>query len=109
MTVAAWSGIDELRMTVRLFDHGSEDFAQRWTVKQLVQLRRMHLAAGWDFHPASWTARQVARALRNIPPTWDEDERPTYPRKLAPLRRTAEEAAAARALARAAEAGPKRS
>lgn len=72
------TAINTLRRVVLLFNAGSEEFAARFDVEQLVQLHAMCLASAWDFHPENWTDRQVLEALLGVVPQWDEDERAVY-------------------------------
>lgn len=73
------SGIKQLRDAVGAFSRVKEDFLTRFTCAQLLTLWRAWKASEWDFYPDTWEERQVNRALTGIVPTWDKDERPTYP------------------------------
>lgn len=64
------TGIEELRLMVNNFDSCREDFLDRFTLEQLVQIHRMWLASEWDIYPDTWTDRQVKQALAGKPPRW---------------------------------------
>ena len=72
------SGADELRLIVSNLNATREGFSDSYTAEQLIQIGRMLLASEWDIYPDQWTARQVKEALKGRPPTWDDQERPTY-------------------------------
>lgn len=71
--------MDFLRLLVRNADDISEAFNDRFSVEEHIKIHRAWRACGWDIYPDQWTPRQVAEALaEGRPPTWDENERPTY-------------------------------
>lgn len=72
------TGAEELRLIVSNMDATREGFNDDKTVEQLIQIGRMLLASEWDIYPDQWTRRQVREALKGRPPTWDDQERPTY-------------------------------
>lgn len=72
------TGIDFLRSLVANFNDCNEDFVARFTVSQLVMLRRAWLASGFDIYPDAWSHKQVQEALRGWVPQWDDKERPIY-------------------------------
>ncbi len=72
------TGIEKVRDMKAVFSSCNETFLGQFDVMQLVQIRRMWLASEWDFFPDRWTERQIAEALAGRPPTWDENESPTY-------------------------------
>jgi len=71
-------GIDKVRDIARAFGYGRESLAQRFTVNELLQIRRMWLASSWDILPDRWEERQIQEALAGKPPRWDRNERPVY-------------------------------
>lgn len=68
-----------LRLYMGNLDHCREDFLDKFTTDQLVQIARMHVASEWDFYPDVWTERQIKEALRGKPPNWGgSDKKPVY-------------------------------
>lgn len=66
------SAIERMRDVVRLFNACSEEFASRFTEKQLVTLWLAYRACGWDITPDSWSEQQVKDALKGRAPDFDE-------------------------------------
>ena len=64
--------IERMRDTVKLLNNCGEDFAQRFTEKQLVTLWLAYRACGWDITPDSWSEQQVNEALKGHAPDFDE-------------------------------------
>jgi len=71
-------GADLLRLVTHNINYIREDFLDRYTVDELLQLYRMCLLSEWDVYPDEWTKRQVKEALLGIVPQWSKDERPMY-------------------------------
>lgn len=67
-------GIDKLRAAARLFDNGTETFAQKWNARELLNIHTAYQACGWDVPPCDWTEEQAEAAahLRAVP-SWDEE------------------------------------
>lgn len=78
MSPGAASGMNQLRRAVRALDNCREDFLDRFTAIQLLRLHRMWVASDWGIAPDTWEARQVAEALRGVPPRFDDSERAVY-------------------------------
>jgi len=72
------TGAEELRLIVENMNITREDFNDRFTAEQLVQIGRMLLASEWDIYPDQWSDRQVREALAGKPPRFDARERPVY-------------------------------
>jgi hypothetical protein len=73
------SGAEELRRTVALLNNCREDFNDRFSAVQLLQLARAYRACGWDFPPDRWTERQLLECVAfGIVPAWDDREAPMY-------------------------------
>jgi len=70
------TGMEFLRNMVRAFDGCREDVLDRFTVEELIAIRRAWLASGWEFYPDQWSDAQIDAALRGIPPKWDDNEQP---------------------------------
>jgi hypothetical protein len=75
MTIYA---IDELRAAARALSYCNESFLRRFTMEQLLAIRRAWVASEWDIHPDEWTERQVKDALKGRVPTWNAVDEPTY-------------------------------
>lgn len=67
-------GIDKLRAAARLFDNGTETFAQKWNARELLNIHTAYQACGWDVPPCDWTEEQAEAAahLRAVP-SWDDE------------------------------------
>ena len=63
--------IERMRDTVKLLNNCGEDFAQRFTEKQLVTLWLAYRACGWDLAPDEWTEFQILMAFKGHVPNWD--------------------------------------
>lgn len=70
------TGAEELRKVVRVLDDMREDFSDRFTAEQLLQLVRMLWRSDWDIYPDHWSERQIEAALRGTAPVFDEHGRP---------------------------------
>lgn len=75
-----------MRAVVRLFDVGSETFAQRFTVAQLCKLHTAWLASDWIYPPCDWDDRQIREALRGVAPDWTDEAIPIYAKKTKPAK-----------------------
>jgi len=76
-----YTGAEELRRCVAMCDAMPEDFNDKFTSSQLLQLWRAHIASDWEFLPHQWSARQRAEALSSgggMVPRWDDSEQPIY-------------------------------
>ncbi len=73
------TGIDLLRCAVRLFNNGSEDFAQDFDEDKLLKIAQAYKACEWDIHPDQWTEQQLIDLLDDDKiPEWDDNEQPLY-------------------------------
>ena len=69
------NGIDLIRYAARLFSDCREDFNQRFTTSQLLQLAEACRDSDWDFYPDQWSERQIQEALSHgRAPTWEADQ-----------------------------------
>jgi hypothetical protein len=57
------TGIEELRIAVRLFNNCRESFNERYTLEQLILLYRAYARSDWDITPDEWTDDELAAAL----------------------------------------------
>ena len=67
------SDIDFLRSMISNFNYCSEDFLCRYSVNELVAIRKAWLACQWDIMPDQWSKDQIESAIRDgTPPTFAE-------------------------------------
>lgn len=72
------TGVELLRLTVRLCDNGNESFNMRFSADELIRLASAWESCEFDIPPHRWEARQVAEALRGTVPKFNDDETPKY-------------------------------
>lgn len=72
------TGAQLLRLIVNNLDACAENFLDRFTADQLIQIGRMHLLSEFDFYPDQWTDRQIREALIGKVPQWTANETPKY-------------------------------
>lgn len=71
------SSAEVLRTTVRILDNCREDFLDRYTALQLVDLAKACMLSEWDFLPDTYTSDQIADVLiRGLVPNWVDAEWP---------------------------------
>lgn len=70
------TAIERMRDTVKLLNNCGEDFAQRFTEKQLVTLWLAYRASDFDIPPDRWSDFQVRQALNGQAPNFSDDGDP---------------------------------
>lgn len=72
------TGVELLRLAVRLCDNGNETFNMRYSAQELLRLTQMWEACEFDIPPHRWEALQITQALRGVVPQFNDDETPKY-------------------------------
>jgi hypothetical protein len=73
------TGIELLRRADNLFSTGSESFAERFDIHQLLKLAQGYMVCAWDIHPDHWEEQQIIDLLvYDKIPEWDDEEMPMY-------------------------------
>jgi hypothetical protein len=73
------TGIELLHRADNLFSNGSESFAERFDIDQLLKIAQGYMASAWDIHPDHWEEQQIIDLLvYDKVPEWDDEENPKY-------------------------------
>ena len=73
------TGMELIRCAQRLFDNGSETFADKFDAVQLLKIAQGWKACEWDIHPDKWEEQQISDLLvYDEIPQWIDESTPLY-------------------------------
>lgn len=68
------TGVELLRLAVRLCDNGNETFNMRFEAHELCMLAHAWEESEYDIPPYQWNEEQIQDALNGIAPQWEKNK-----------------------------------